>query len=41
MLHHPVLRGIPRLLLPQEWTVCGGPAYVLAAESLARQLAAR
>lgn len=41
MLHHPVLRGIPRLLLPQAWTVCGGPAYVLAAESLARQLAAR
>lgn len=41
MLHHPVLRGIPRLLLPQAWTVCGGPAYVLAAESLARQLASR
>lgn len=29
MLHHPVLRGIPRLRLPQAWTVCGGPAYVL------------
>lgn len=39
MLHHPVLRGIPRLLVPQAWTVCGGPAYILAAESLARQLA--
>ena len=25
MLHHPVLAGIPRLHLPQAWTVCGGP----------------
>lgn len=40
MLHHPVLARIPRLRLPQAWTVCGGPAYVLASESLARQLAA-
>ncbi|MEI9926874.1 MAG: ABC transporter substrate-binding protein [Sphingomonas sp.] len=39
MLHHPVLRDIPRLHLPQAWTVCGGPAYVLAARSLAAQLA--
>jgi iron complex transport system substrate-binding protein len=39
MLHHPVLRSTPRLRLPQAWTVCGGPAYVLAAESLSRQLA--
>jgi iron complex transport system substrate-binding protein len=39
MLHHPVLDGIPRLHLPQSWTVCGGPAYVLAARSLAQQLA--
>jgi iron complex transport system substrate-binding protein len=39
MLHHPVLDGIPRLRLPQSWTVCGGPAYVLAAHSLAQQLA--
>ena len=41
MLHHPALAGIPRLRLPEAWTVCGGPAYVLAAESLARQLRAR
>jgi iron complex transport system substrate-binding protein len=39
MLHHPVLAGIPRLKLPQAWTVCGGPAYVLAAQSLSQQLA--
>jgi iron complex transport system substrate-binding protein len=41
MLHHPALRGIRRLHLPQAWTVCGGPAYVLAARSLAEQLAMR
>ena len=41
MLTHPALRHIPRLWLPQKWTVCGTPEYVLAAESLARQLAAR
>lgn len=40
MLHHPALRAIPRLRLPQAWTVCGGPAYVAAARSLARQIAA-
>nr|WP_206364652.1 ABC transporter substrate-binding protein [Sphingomonas populi] len=40
MLHHPILARIPRLRLPQAWTVCGGPAYVLAAQSLARQIAA-
>ena len=34
MLHHPLLRDIRRLRLPQAWTVCGGPAYVLAARSL-------
>lgn len=39
MLHHPALSGIPRLGLPQAWTVCGGPGYVAAAESLARRLA--
>lgn len=39
MLHHPILDAIPRLRLPQAWTVCGGPAYVLAARSLARQIA--
>lgn len=38
MLHHPLLRGIRRLDIPQAWTVCGGPAYVLAARSLAEQL---
>jgi iron complex transport system substrate-binding protein len=38
MLHHPLLARIPRLRVPEAWTVCGGPAYVLAAASLARQL---
>lgn len=38
MLHHPLLASIPRLRLPQSWTVCGGPAYVRAARSLAAQL---
>jgi iron complex transport system substrate-binding protein len=38
MLHHPILARIPRLDLPQAWTVCGGPAYVSAASSLSRQL---
>lgn len=38
MLHHPMLRDIKRLPLPQAWTVCGGPAYVRAAQSLADQL---
>ena len=38
MLHHPLLADIPRLKLPQAWTVCGGPAYVDAARSLAEQL---
>lgn len=41
MLHHPVLAQIPRLRLPQAWTVCGGPAYVLAATSLSHQLTDR
>lgn len=39
MLHHPALAAIPRLRLPQAWTVCGGPAYVAAARSLADQMA--
>ena len=34
------LRDIPRIRLPQAWTVCGGPAYVAAARSLVRQVAA-
>ncbi|SFP45615.1 ABC transporter substrate-binding protein [Sphingomonas rubra] len=41
MLHHPLLAGIARLRLPQAWTVCGGPAYVRAARSLAAQLQAK
>ncbi|MCW4461045.1 ABC transporter substrate-binding protein [Sphingomonas sp. BT-65] len=39
MLHHPALRRIPRIAIPQAWTVCGGPAYVLAARSIAEQAA--
>ncbi|MBZ6378302.1 iron ABC transporter [Pacificimonas flava] len=38
MLRHPLLEDIPRLVLPQAWTVCGGPAYVRAAAALAEQL---
>lgn len=38
MLHHPVLRAIPRIRVPQAWTVCGGPAYVDAARSILRQV---
>lgn len=40
MLHHPALAGIPRISMPQAWTVCGGPAYVTAARSIADQLSA-
>ncbi len=40
MLQHPALRHVPRVTLPQAWTVCGGPAYVQAARSLTAQLAA-
>lgn len=39
MLHHPALRGIPRISIPQAWTVCGSPAYVLAARGMAEQVA--
>lgn len=38
MLHHPALSRIARIALPQAWTVCGGPAYVAAARSLAEQV---
>ena len=38
MLHHPALKNIPRLRIPEAWTVCGGPAYVQAAQSLAAQI---
>lgn len=41
LLHHPALAAIPRLRLPEAWTVCGGPFYVSAARSLAAQLRAR
>lgn len=41
MLHHPALRRIPRISIPQAWTVCGGPAYVLAARSIVEQAARR
>ncbi|WP_242146215.1 ABC transporter substrate-binding protein [Sphingomonas sp. BAUL-RG-20F-R05-02] len=40
MLHHPALDRIPRLHLPEAWTVCGSPAYVQAAQSLVRQVTA-
>ncbi|OAN56403.1 ABC transporter substrate-binding protein [Sphingobium sp. TCM1] len=38
MLHHPALRDIPRISIPQAWTVCGGPSYARAARSMADQI---
>jgi len=38
MLHHPALRDIARISIPQAWTVCGGPAYVKAARGMAEQM---
>jgi iron complex transport system substrate-binding protein len=38
MLHHPALDGIARISIPQAWTVCGTPAYVRAARSIADQI---
>ncbi|KKW93360.1 ABC transporter substrate-binding protein [Sphingobium chungbukense] len=38
MLHHPILRAIPRIRVPQAWTVCGGPAYVEAVRSIVAQI---
>jgi iron complex transport system substrate-binding protein len=38
MLNHPALRAIPRLHLPPASLACGGPSYLAAAESLARDL---
>ena len=38
MIHHPILQDIPRIAIPQAWTVCGGPAYVKAARVLAGQV---
>ena len=39
MLHHPALKDIPRISIPQAWTVCGSPAYTEAARSMAAQIA--
>ena len=39
MLHHPALKDIPRISVPQAWTVCGSPAYAQAARSIAAQIA--
>ena len=39
MLHHPALKDIPRISVPQAWTVCGSPAYTEAARSMAAQIA--
>ena len=39
MLHHPALKDIPRISVPQAWTVCGSPAYTQAARSMAQQIA--
>lgn len=41
MLHHPALDGIKRISIPQAWTVCGGPAYVLAARAIVAQVTAQ
>ena len=41
MLHHPALKAMARLRLPESWTVCGSPAYVRATQSLAAQLRPR
>ncbi len=38
MLHHPAIANIPRISIPQAWTVCGSPAYVEAAQGMAAQL---
>lgn len=39
MLHHPAIKDIPRISVPQAWTVCGSPAYTQAARSMADQIA--
>lgn len=39
MLHHPAIKDIPRISIPQAWTVCGSPAYVQAARSMTAQIA--
>lgn len=40
MLHHPALKAIPRISIPQAWTVCGSPEYAIAARSIVAQIAA-
>src|SRR3546814_15983772 len=39
MLHHPAIKDIPRISIPQAWTVCDSPAYTEAARSMAPQSA--
>ncbi|MDK2761684.1 MAG: ABC transporter substrate-binding protein [Sphingopyxis sp.] len=39
MLHHPAIKDIPRISIPQAWTVCGSPAYTDAARSIVAQIA--
>lgn len=39
MLHHPALKDIPRISVPQAWTVCGSPAYTQAARTMVEQIA--
>ena len=34
-----VWEDIPRISVPQAWTVCGSPAYTLAARSIVDQIA--
>ena len=38
MLLHPAIAAIPRLTLPTAALTCGGPSFVAAVQSLARQL---
>jgi len=39
MLHHPAIKDIPRISIPQAWTVCSSPAYTQAARSITAQIA--
>lgn len=40
MLHHPALKRIPRIRVPEAWTVCGSPEYARAARAIVAQIAA-
>jgi iron complex transport system substrate-binding protein len=40
MLHHPALKHIPRISIPEAWTVCGSPGYASAARAIVAQIAA-